>query len=154
MIPCTKLFGNSPSLDRIGAPLCLIPIYDLAILTADFFTCKHIFWSGYTTQLQGRRKEDGKQVLAGLAPSSQTVWSLLTKPTRKITKSFNTKMMLDNFTLWQLSPNSFVRGIVLWPYSLLLYMLEAFHKGPWLLFIQGCCICLPETNVTIYYSEM
>ncbi len=63
------------------------------------------------------RKKGGIQVLAGLAPSRQTVGSLL-RTSLKIAESyvnvkrigfFNTKMVLANFTICRLSPNSFVQ---------------------------------------------
>jgi hypothetical protein len=96
-------------------------------------------------------KEGGIQVLGGEAPSSQTEGSLLrtlwlVKPAAKIVKTYfiniqsvyffcMTKKMFPNFTIWKLSPNSFVPGIILRPYHLPVSPHKQFAR--WGLLVYG-----------------
>jgi hypothetical protein len=80
--PQTKIFGNSPSLNSFIAKLHIIQTYDLAIFLQIFYTCKNIFWFGYTAKLlwdiwQGGGWGEG---VYRLAPATQIVGSLLRNP--------------------------------------------------------------------------
>ncbi len=79
MIPCTKLFGRSPSLNVLlpncTSFQCTISQFSLLIITlATLF-----FEGGYNVQLCSQ-KGGWIQILAGLCRSWQTVGSLLTTP--------------------------------------------------------------------------
>ena len=50
MIVCTKQFlGDSPILNNIVDKLHIVLHHGSAFFTAIFYTCKPIFWDGYTT---------------------------------------------------------------------------------------------------------
>jgi hypothetical protein len=99
-------------------PLHIVLIYDLAILTANLFLLANVFL--VVAMPHGSlgafpRKEGRIQVLAGLAPSIQTLGSLLraawlSKQARKITESYINDAFFPfaKFTIRPLSPNSFV----------------------------------------------
>ncbi len=75
MIPPTKHFGKSTSLNIDISKLYVVAIYDVAIIIL-----ANIFLGVGNGTLCGCTfpgKEGGLQVLAGLAPSSHTVVSLL-----------------------------------------------------------------------------